>query len=192
MTLARRARLAAGLSPDELAELIGVEPALYLSWENGGRRPGPLASSLLRLIEADPEFCSRTLRRTGPASVTGTILIVVDHEEARAAFWELCEEEGLEVVAVSNGWQAIEHLKSSEVVPCAIVLDVTVPVINGWQLMSWLRHQDEPLSGVPLITLSADPGHAEVALRDGVARHFSKPLDFSAILAEVKQHCRAA
>lgn len=191
MTLARRARLASGLAPTEFAKLIGADPSTYLSWETGNKKPTRTAVALMRLIEADPEFCFKTLRRTRTNRQSGTVLIVVDDEEARSALWDVCEDEGYDVATVSNGWEAIEHLKRNDP-PCAIVLDVTLPLINGWQLMSWLRQQSEPLAGTPVITLSADPTHAQAAGQSGVVRHFEKPIDVSKILEEIKSHCKTA
>lgn len=182
--------MAAGLAPAEFAKMVGTDASTYLSWETGSKKPGRTAIALMRLIEADPEFVFKTLRRrtTRPQ---GNVLIVVDDEDSRGALWDVCEEEGFEVSTVSNGWEAIEHLKRNDV-PCAIVLDITVPLINGWQLMSWLRQQVEPLSATPVITVSGDPAHADAAVKDGVVRHFSRPLDVSKILEEIKHHCKSA
>jgi CheY-like chemotaxis protein len=191
MTLARRARLAAGLAPEDFAKLVGTDPTTYLGWETGSRKPGATAVALLRLLEADPEFVLSTLRGMRPPRRTGTVLLVVDDEESRGALWNVSEEEGFDVAAASNGWEAIEYLKRNDV-PCAIILDLVVPLVNGWQLLSWLRRQPEPLAACPVMTVSADPTHAEAAVKDGVVKHFPKPIDLTEVLGVIKQHCKTA
>ncbi len=50
-----------GLSQDKFALILGVSKRTLENWEQGRRRPAGPARSLLRLVEADPEYALRTL-----------------------------------------------------------------------------------------------------------------------------------
>jgi CheY-like chemotaxis protein/DNA-binding XRE family transcriptional regulator len=192
MSLAKRARLATGLSLELFAKFIGADLETYKAWESGTAKPSRTVLTLLRLIEADPTFCLTTLRQTKSKLPAGTILLVVANDEARSTLWDVCNEEGFDVEAVVDGREAIEWLKGNDT-PCAIVVDVTIPLINGWQLLSWLRQQQERLACCPVITMSSDPMHSEHAAKEhGVARHFAKPIDVQQILDTIREHCKSA
>ncbi|HZU97051.1 MAG TPA: helix-turn-helix domain-containing protein [Planctomycetota bacterium] len=63
-TLARRARLATGLSQKAFAALVGAHVITVAKWESDEHPPSKTAARLLRLIEAKPKLCVRILERS--------------------------------------------------------------------------------------------------------------------------------
>ena len=59
---------------------------------------------------------------------------------------------GYEVIAVRNGAEAIQALQGG-VRPRAIVLDLIMPIMNGWQVWDWLQTSSQ--ATVPVIVFTA-------------------------------------
>src|SRR5579859_6880124 len=73
----------------------------------------------------------------GTATAHSVVLIVEDEEESRETLRELLEIEGYEVETAVNGREALDKLKQIE--PCIILLDLFMPVMDGWQVLDQLR-----------------------------------------------------
>ena len=65
------------------------------------------------------------------------VLIVEDEPESRDTLRELLELEGYQVETASNGKAALEVLETIE--PCVVLLDLFMPVMDGWQVINRLR-----------------------------------------------------
>jgi CheY-like chemotaxis protein len=97
------------------------------------------------------------------------------------------ELEGFDVELAANGKQALERL-SSGVHPCVILLDLMMPVMDGWQFR---REQvrDRDLADIPVIVVSA-AGRERIAEIDANA-YLTKPVDLEQLLERVSQYCSA-
>jgi CheY-like chemotaxis protein len=82
-----------------------------------------------------------------------TVLVVDDDHDVRAALVELLETEGYDVVAAANGRVALARLRAG-VRPCAIVLDLMMPIMDGWEFRA-AQLGDADLRDIPVIILSA-------------------------------------
>jgi CheY-like chemotaxis protein len=96
---------------------------------------------------------ARTVRF--PVQRIGPILLVDEHDEARALVREALENEGFTVAEAKNGQQALDVLLSRiDHRAALIVLDLEAPVIvDGWQLMDLMRCY-VGLSTIPIIITS--------------------------------------
>ena len=117
------------------------------------------------------------------------ILVVEDEVLARESFRMLLELEGFNVAAASNGrdaLQMIEHLGQ----PCLILLDLMMPIMNGWEFLDALQKGHAPRAGdAPIVVISA----AADVLDDPVLRAYPvirKPFRIDDLLTQVRQHCR--
>src|SRR5260221_3506520 len=101
------------------------------------------------------------------------VLIVEDDEDLREMMAQLLGIEGFETAAVANGREALEYLHSVKK-PDVILLDLMMPVMDGWEFRR--RQQADPeLASVPVIVLSAlDAGRAAALDADAFLK---KPLD---------------
>jgi signal transduction histidine kinase len=107
------------------------------------------------------------------------VLIVDDDADIRDSFAGVLRYEGYEVTSCENGRAALERLRGgarSDV----IVLDLMMPVMDGWQFRL-AQKSDPSLASIPVVAVSADRT-AKAAAIDADA-FLSKPVDAGALLA---------
>jgi len=117
------------------------------------------------------------------------ILIVEDDFDIREALEQILQEEGYEVRGASNGSEALA-IATSGPAPRLILLDLMMPVMNGWQFRSE-QLKDARLAAVPVLIISADPDLQSKAATLGVAGLLKKPISLDDLLSAVKVHCPA-
>ena len=115
-----------------------------------------------------------------------TVLLVEDHPDVRDMMSLALQFSGHHVLTASNGRDALQRLHEER--PCVILLDLMMPVMDGWQFCAALE-KDTSLRHVPLIVISALP---DMASRIPAAAHLSKPVDIDRMLELVDSLCRAA
>ena len=112
-----------------------------------------------------------------------TILVVEDDPDVREALLEIVAMEGYPVLSAAHGQEALSLLDSGRL-PLekgALLLDLMMPVMDGWRLMEVLRERGVAL---PVIVLSA-------AHRDpppNVLSFFTKPVEIARLLESMRQH----
>ena len=82
-----------------------------------------------------------------------TILVVDDDPEVRAALTELLETEGYDVLPAANGMAALAAARRGPP-PCAILLDLMMPHMDGWDFRAEQR-RDPALKDVPVVVITA-------------------------------------
>jgi CheY-like chemotaxis protein len=123
----------------------------------------------------------------GSASVQPCVMIVEDDRDLRESLAEILESEGYAVAQAANGQEALVLLQSSRL-PCLILLDLTMPVMNGWEFLQQQR-QDPFLAQIPVAILSAlSRLHASVPSL-GAVRVFEKPVKLDDLLQTVERYC---
>jgi CheY-like chemotaxis protein len=126
------------------------------------------------------------------ATKTRTVLVVEDDPDLRESLAALLEDEGFVAARAIHGQDAIEWLAEAgpEGLPCAILLDLMMPVMNGWQFLEWIRKQPPPTGSTPVIVLSAGRNRESVE-NLGFSEFLTKPIDLGSLLDAVERHCRA-
>ncbi len=81
------------------------------------------------------------------------LLVVEDEDDIREALVELLSLEGYEARGVSNGRDALTALEAG-FAPAGIVLDLMMPVMNGWQLRQALL-DDPRFARIPVVVVTA-------------------------------------
>jgi len=122
------------------------------------------------------------------AGDSSTILIVDDDEAIRDSLGEFLTDKGFAVKTANNGREAMSLLATG-FRPCAILLDLMMPVLNGWdfraeQLLSPVL-ADIPVALVSGCGFSADSMRAQFP---GLA-FLTKPISPPRLLQFVRQHC---
>lgn len=122
------------------------------------------------------------------AKVAGKRVLVVDDDpDIRELLFTALEDEGFEVVPAGNGQEALAIIKTFR--PDVIILDLMMPVMDGWQFAAELRALDED---IPLVLLSAARDlrtHAEAL---SAAEIIEKPFDLSELLPKIARVASAA
>ncbi|MEZ0227609.1 MAG: response regulator [Planctomycetota bacterium] len=119
----------------------------------------------------------------------GTILVVDDEAAVREVLRETLEFEGYSTADASNGREALEWLKNNPP-PCLVLLDLMMPVMNGFDFLEAVQ-KDPALRSVSILIVSATTREKleETARRTGAVGVLSKPLQLAALLEAVAQHC---
>ena len=107
------------------------------------------------------------------------VLIVEDDADTREMLGRFLELEGFEVETAANGRQALDCLEAGSKA-CVIVLDLMMPVMDGWQFRREQCRRDG-LARIPVIVVSA-AGRDRISQIDADA-YLSKPVD----LEELRQ-----
>jgi CheY-like chemotaxis protein len=115
-----------------------------------------------------------------------SILVVEDDADLREALSEVLRDEGYAVAMAADGREALDLLRR-ESRPSLILLDLTMPVMNGWQFRDAQR-QDPDLSGIPVVVLSASDRLAEKMGPLGVADYVRKPIELSGLLRMIERY----
>lgn len=110
------------------------------------------------------------------------ILIAEDFEENRTALTLILRCAGFDVIEVENGRQAIEAVRQEK--PDLVLMDVTLPVIDGLQATREIR-SDEKFQRLPIIIVSAHDSDEirRQAAEAGGSEYLSKPFE----VAELKK-----
>ncbi len=111
--------------------------------------------------------------------------MVDDDADIRDSLREVLEDEGYEVACVGNGREALEHLMAASPRPCVILLDLMMPVMDGWQFRKEQKQHPE-IAGIPLVIITAT-GKRPV-LVDAVEL-VMKPLDLSRLFEAIERYC---
>jgi signal transduction histidine kinase len=130
------------------------------------------------------DFLSMTDLTRAPyaAAAMGTrLLLVEDDVSIRSALAEMLGDEGFTVTTADNGRDALDQLRSGTP-PDVIVLDLMMPVMDGWEFRVEQR-ADPLLATIPLLAMSADlSAKARAIAADGYVR---KPIDFPDLLRQI-------
>jgi DNA-binding response OmpR family regulator len=138
-----------------------------------------------------PEPAVRDAAQSGPARRAARrdrVLVVDDSASIREVVCLLLEDEGYEVASAANGEQALSI--SAEFDPDIIVLDVTMPGLDGMGMLGRLRQTRD----TPVVLLSARGGvEATVeGLELGADDYLAKPFDPDELAARVRAVLRRA
>ncbi|HVS66988.1 MAG TPA: response regulator [Mycobacteriales bacterium] len=115
-----------------------------------------------------------------------TVLVVDDAADIRLLQRAILGRSGFSVVEAAGGPDALAAL-ATEPLPDAVVLDVQMPVMDGWETLAAIR-ADPRLESVPVImcTVKALPADTERAWRAGCDGYLSKPFAIGRLVEEVQ------
>jgi len=113
------------------------------------------------------------------------ILIIEDDKDLRDTLREALELEGYTAVCAENGQAALRYLATGRK-PCMILLDLMMPVMDGWTFrQELLKHPS--LAAIPVIVMTASPPERAGAVAPQAILY--KPLHMSRVMDVVQEHC---
>jgi CheY-like chemotaxis protein len=115
------------------------------------------------------------------------ILIVDDHADIRDGMRQLLEAEGYGVETAGNGREALALLFAG-LRPCVIVMDISMPVMNGFEFrQEQLKHPE--IADIPFIAYSAIVDLKRHGQHLQAAGYLEKPVELQHMLHIIRQHC---
>lgn len=128
---------------------------------------------------------THSTRERGDAPPVDPVLIVEDHDETREMIETLLKFHGYSVETARDGAEALKKLRDLH--PCLILLDLAMPVMDGW---AFRRRQLKlpAIAGVPVLLVT---GHESDPKTEKLhaAGLVMKPIDFDVLLGAVERSC---
>jgi len=117
------------------------------------------------------------------AALDRPILVIEDDETIRRALQMALESFGFPVVPAANGQEGLDAIGRK--LPSLVLLDMKMPVMDGWQFCEALPSRGfDP----PVVVMTTRVDAARTAEELGVAGYLPKPFDLQELLAVVHQH----
>jgi CheY-like chemotaxis protein len=113
-----------------------------------------------------------------------SILVVDDSEDMRVLLKQLLERVGYRVVLAEDGQASLTQAKLHH--PDLILMDLSLPDIDGWEAVGHLRKMHE-FRSTPIIAVTAhvSPLEEERAIAAGCTAHIGKPFDTRILLQSI-------
>jgi CheY-like chemotaxis protein len=118
------------------------------------------------------------------------VIVVEDDEGIRESIRDVLETEGYLVSAFKNGKEALEGLQG-QTSPCLILLDLMMPIMDGWQFMEARKHLPDTYTAIPVFIVSAIADTQKVKAT-GATGYLKKPVDLDVLLQLVGRYCELA
>ncbi|MDO3721261.1 Hpt domain-containing protein [Marinobacter sp. chi1] len=114
------------------------------------------------------------------------VMVVDDSVTVRKVTSRLLERNGMEVVLAKDGLDAVAQLQDHK--PDIILLDIEMPRMDGFEVASFVRH-DDTLRDTPICMITSRTGdkHRDRAMAIGVNEYLGKPFQESELLATIKR-----
>jgi len=112
------------------------------------------------------------------------ILVVDDEERMRRLVSDFLKRQGYAVIEAENGKQALDYFITMEQAISLIILDVMMPIMDGWEVLRFIREH----SKLPVIMLTAKSTESDELLGFGLGadEYISKPFSPMILIARVQ------
>ena len=117
-----------------------------------------------------------------------TLLLVEDDEDLRDVVRDALQNDTRRVIEAEHGREALDLIAKNGL-PDLILLDMNMPVMNGWQFAKELRDRQWQ---VPVVVLTAAHDALRSAQEIGAAGFLGKPFDMSSLYSVVDHHLNGA
>ena len=129
---------------------------------------------------------------TGSSQVSGAqprvVLVVEDDADALQAITAILEDAGYHVLGAANGVEALGQLGDRKGRCDLILLDLLMPVMNGWDFR-YKQRQTPAFADIPVLLMSAGAHMAIVSGELDAVGYVTKPVEMADLLDVVRQHC---
>ncbi|MDQ3945845.1 MAG: response regulator [Actinomycetota bacterium] len=120
----------------------------------------------------------------GPGPSGAAVLVIEDDPDVRRLLEGVLTDEGYRVVTATGTGDGLRLAR--ELHPDAITLDLELPGLEGWSLLSTLK-SDPELGEVPIVVLIVAGDHAAAPL--GATDYLTKPVDRDRLAAVLRRYC---
>jgi CheY-like chemotaxis protein len=115
------------------------------------------------------------------------ILIVEDNMINMLLLKTLLLKKGYEVLTAINGQEALVLLENHN--PDVILMDINMPVMNGYEASIAIRHSEDRIKSIPIIAVTAEmhPDTRSKVLQSGMNDYVPKPIDIDELIESIKK-----
>src|SRR5690349_20769614 len=110
------------------------------------------------------------------------VLVVDDDPDMRRAINEVLVDQGLAVDLAGDGREALDQAQRDA--PALVILDITLPVIDGYTVADELRQR---FGVLPILAITADGRAPQKARRVGAYAYLRKPFELDALVTMVER-----
>ena len=126
-------------------------------------------------------------------SLCGTRILLTEDNDLNAEIaTELLQEEGCTVDRAKDGVECVDMLeKAANGMYQIILMDVQMPVMNGYDAARKIRRMDDPQkANIPIVAMTANAfsEDKQVALDAGMNDHIAKPIDMSVLVPTLRKY----
>lgn len=112
-----------------------------------------------------------------------SVLVVEDENRIRTMITKYLLNEGYEVIEASNGEEALTLLEKQEV--DLVVLDVMMPIMDGWSCLRAIREEDDTLP-VIILTARGEEDDKLFGFELGVDDYITKPFSIKELMVRIR------
>jgi CheY-like chemotaxis protein len=117
---------------------------------------------------------------------SGHVLVVEDDRDIRESVVEVLQDAGYTVTSAADGREALDVIAAASPRPDLVLLDLMMPVMNGFQFRQEQLKREE-LAAIPVLVVTADANARIKAESLGVAGFVQKPLKIQPLLDQIER-----
>jgi len=140
-------------------------------------------------ISIDPVRSSAKHKKIGVVSIAVAIILIVDDAKTDLEMLaNVVRAAGHQPLLANNGAEAIELAKSHH--PSLILLDVVMPVMDGYQACRNLT-RDPATSSIPVVLVTSKSTDSDVfwGKKQGASGHLAKPWSQASVVDTIRRYC---
>jgi CheY-like chemotaxis protein len=135
------------------------------------------------VVEDDSNRPGLTVEQN-PREGAPTVLVIDDDPDARDLATRILSKEGYRVVTASDGFEGLRRAR--EIRPAVITLDVLMPQMDGWAVLSSLK-ADPDLAEIPVVMVTI-VGQRNLGFALGAADYLTKPVERERLISVLRRY----
>ena len=146
-----------------------------------------------RIVSEEEVQAKREVNPADKESLRGTRILLTEDNDLNAEIaTELLQEEGCTVDRAKDGVECVDMLeKAADGTYQIILMDIQMPVMNGYDAARKIRRMDDPQkANIPIVAMTANAfsEDRQVALEAGMNDHIAKPIDMSVLVPTLRKY----
>ena len=143
--------------------------------------------------QKETQAAKRETDPSGEKSLRGTRILLTEDNDLNAEIaTELLQEEGCTIDRAKDGVECVDMLeKAADGTYQLILMDIQMPVMNGYDAAKKIRRMDDPRkAGIPIIAMTANAfsEDRQTALDAGMNDHVAKPIDMNILVPAIRKY----
>ena len=146
-----------------------------------------------RIASQEETQAKRDTTSSDKKSLSGTKILLAEDNDLNAEIAvELLQEEGCTVDRAKDGVECVDLLeKAANGTYRLILMDIQMPVMNGYDAAKKIRRMDDPQkAGIPIIAMTANAfsEDRQTALDAGMNDHIAKPINMNVLVPTIRKY----